>query len=67
MQYIEIYKLYIKKYGSIDAVLKAGLYSIIDDDYIKKAFNFGRGEFKHFNEYMEANKKLCIFIKKGKK
>ena len=32
------------------------------DEKIKKAFNFGNGTRKHFEEYRRNNAKHCIFV-----
>ncbi|MBO5870603.1 MAG: hypothetical protein J6Q89_07635 [Clostridia bacterium] len=59
----EIYKSDIKKYGSIEKVIKSGDYISRDnmEDFIKNAFNFGHGTKKDFNEHMKNNKALWIW------
>ena len=63
MLYLEIYKPNIKRLGSVNAAIKKGLFIVIDESHIKKAFNFGNGSFNDFKRYMENNKKICLFIK----
>lgn len=33
-----------------------------DDEKIKKAFNFGNGTRKHFEEYRRNNAQFCIYV-----
>lgn len=39
--------------------IKAGYFRAWTAERIKKAFNFGNGTMKDFNEYTENNKKYC--------
>ena len=41
----------------------SGLKRIWTEEQIKGAFNNGNGTIKHFKNYMDNNKKYCIFEK----
>lgn len=47
----------------IETSITSGLKRIWTEEAIKKAFNFGNGTMKHFKNYMDNNKKHCIFEK----
>lgn len=56
----EIDRKTIREYkGNIDAIIRNGEYCERDDDFVKNAFNNGRGTMKHFKEYRENNKIFC--------
>lgn len=59
---IEIYKPWIKKYGSANEAIKRGFYIEWTDEKIKNTFNFGNGTQKDFRQYKEANKKYSVFM-----
>ena len=59
---IQIYKPYIKKYGSIKEVIKKSYFVTWDEQRIKNAFNFGDGSAKDFKRYKEDNKQYCLFL-----
>lgn len=58
----EIYRDYIRQYGSIKKAIAAGYYIPRDDDFIKLAFNRGRGTKADMNRYMHDNAGLCVWI-----
>ena len=58
MEFIEVCK---KDTKNINDGIEKGFYNIWNDERIKKAFNFGNGTIKDFNNYMNDNKKYCYF------
>ena len=50
-----------KGYKNINDAIKDGCYNLWNDERIKAAFNFGKGEEKHMIRYMKENKKYCYF------
>ena len=60
--FIELYKPWVKKCGSIKEAIRRGWYIEWTPEKIEAAFNNGNGTKKHFKEYQENNKKLCLFI-----
>lgn len=57
----EMDKSDIRKYGMKKAI-ENGFYVIRDDEFVRRAFNFGNGTKKHMNEYMKNNKCFCVWI-----
>ena len=56
----EIDRKTIREYhGNVKAIIRNGEYVSRDDDFVKKAFNNGRGTMEHFKEYRENNKIFC--------
>lgn len=46
-----------KKIGwSMESILAEGLYICRTEEFIRKAFNFGNGTMKDFNDYVKSNK-----------
>lgn len=49
-----------------EAIRKAdddGLYSEWDEERIKNAFNYGHGTMYDFKNYMNSNKRFCVYKK----
>lgn len=63
----EISKNAVKLCGSLKKAIAAGAYNIWTPERVKLAFNFGNGNEKDFNRYMQDNKQFCYFINKGEK
>lgn len=63
--FIEIGKTYINRYynGNTAAAVAARDGVIWSAKKIKKAFNFGNGTQKDFNEYKKSNSVYAYFIK----
>lgn len=57
----EIDKSDVRNFG-IKKSIEYGLYILRDDEFIKRAFNFGNGTKKHMNEYMKNNSCFCVWI-----
>lgn len=60
--FIEIYKPWIKKHGTVEETIRKGWYIEWTPERIKGAFNFGNGTKKDFKRYRTENKKLCLFL-----
>lgn len=60
----EVYKEYIKKFSSIEKAIEDGYCVKWDTERITGAFSNGSGTMKDLKKYMEANKKLCVFIER---
>ena len=58
----EIDRDYIRQYGSIKKAIAAGYYIPRDNDFIRRAFNYGRGTKSDMNRYMHDNLRYCVFI-----
>lgn len=61
MKLYEIDKMDLHRRAERDAIA-AGLYIVRDDEFIKKAFNFGNGSRKDMNRYMQDNARFCVWI-----
>lgn len=61
---IDIYKpeLYTEYHGSVKAAIRAGAYSVWDEERITGAFNFGRGTQADFERHKKANSTLHLFM-----
>ena len=61
---IEIDKKYLKEEynGNIKAAIQAGDFLEWNPERIKKAFNFGNGAKKDFDEYKNNNKNFSVFL-----
>lgn len=57
----EIDKSDLRRHKTIHNVIAAGEYIVRDDDFIVRAFAFGRGTKKNMNEYMKNNACFCIW------
>lgn len=56
----EIYREEWREYGGdIKKIIAAGAYIPRDDEFIRKAFNFGRGTMQDFKRYIENNRQYC--------
>ena len=56
----EIDRKTLREYhGDIKAIIRNGEYCERDEEFVKRAFNNGRGTMKHFEEYRENNKIFC--------
>ena len=60
--FIAVYKEDRKRYGKIENIVSEGLYHNWNDYKIERAFNFGKGTFKDFMDFVRSNKTLWIFI-----
>ena len=62
--YIELDRKFLRERynGNAKKCIAANEYSVWTADRIKKCFNFGNGTLKHLKEYMQNNKKYCIFL-----
>ena len=58
----ELYKPNIRKYGSVEKLIELELYIERDDEFVKNAFNRGRGTKQSMNEYMRDNRNFCVWI-----
>lgn len=63
MKIFEVNKRYIKELGSIEKAIQEGYCINWDKEKIKAAFNYGDGTIKDFKNYMDNNKKICVFKK----
>lgn len=59
---IEVPKIYVKKYGSIEKAINEGYYINWDEEDIKEGFKNGNGTMKDFKSYMENNKRYCYYV-----
>ena len=62
MKLYEIYRKYIREFGSIAEVIKQEYYIPRDDEFVKKAFSAGHGTKADMNRYMRDNASLCIWV-----
>lgn len=61
MDFLEIYKADIAKFGSIEECIKEGYYGHWTERKVKAAFNYGNGTMKDFMEFIRNNKQLWVF------
>lgn len=60
MRVYEIDRKTIREYkGNIKAIIKDGEFVERDDEFVKRAFNNGRGTMKDFERYCNDNKIFC--------
>lgn len=64
--YREYSRIILNRYGLKinEAIIKAdydGLYSDWDEERIKNAFNNGHGTMHDFKNYMNSNKRFCVY------
>lgn len=61
---IDIYRqeLAAEYRGNVKAAIRAGAYSVWNEERITGAFNFGRGTLADFERHKKANSALHLFI-----
>lgn len=59
---IEIYKPWIKKYGSVKEAIRRGWFIDWPPEKIRYTFNNGSGTKKDFEQYKKDNKNICLFM-----
>lgn len=62
--YIEIYKKTLNESfnGNIQKCIDDGYFFEWTANRIKNTFNFGKGTIRNLKEYMQNNKRYCIFL-----
>ena len=65
MKLYEIDRADIAAAGGTRKAIEKGLYIIRDDDFVRRAFNSGKGTKRDMIRYMKDNARFCVWIDAG--